>query len=112
MTRNAVIGKSWRLNLPDRPIVERKPRTERNSGGIWQRIDSMLRDANRVAAALPIDSSPCAKTFSELIGDRSQCRWALTTPDGEEQLFCAADVVPDMPYCPRHCKAAYRKRAA
>jgi hypothetical protein len=56
---------------------------------------------------LPHDTSDNPKNILELLNDRSQCRWPVTTPDGELQLFCADAVVPNRPYCTRHCYAAY-----
>jgi hypothetical protein len=69
----------------------------------------MLRDANKLATDLPIDSSPLATTIGGLIHDRSQCRYPVTTPLGEDQLFCAADTVEGTSYCARHCAVCFRR---
>jgi GcrA cell cycle regulator len=129
VTRNAVIGKCDRLQLGyakkrekierkqreettgtrRQPVVRRKRAASSSTGGVWRRIDSMLLDANKACTDLPVDSSPLATTINGLLHDRSQCRFPVTTPEGEAQLFCAADVVEGMPYCARHCAVCYRK---
>lgn len=115
-TRSAIIGKAHRLKLPSRETSKsarrrkREARPKREHGGIWRRIDAMLADANKTAIDLPVDSSPFATTIEGLIDDRSQCRYPVTTPEGEPQLFCAADVVEGMPYCARHCAVCYNRK--
>jgi GcrA cell cycle regulator len=118
ITRNAVIGKADRLDLPSRKSVttqkrtisvqRRKPRT-RFDGGIWSRIDSMLRAADNGACDLPLDSSPHATTIENLLSDTSQCRYPVTP--GESFLYCGADAVKGLPYCPRHCDVCYTRQA-
>lgn len=115
-TRNAIIGKMRRLHFKptreklkavmSKPKKPKRPKVEH--GGIWRRIDSLLADANKAATDLPTDHSPLATTLAGLLNDRTQCRYPVTTPDGEAQLFCAADVVNGYSYCARHFKVCYR----
>ena len=37
-----------------------------------------------------------------------QCRWPFGDPKKEDFHFCAERVSPGKPYCPSHCKRAYR----
>jgi GcrA cell cycle regulator len=136
ITRNAVIGKIHRLKLPKRAsvkrityrrngvmVTERVPRNapthrkkpvrtkQQRRAGIWNRIDSLLRDAGNAYKDLPIDASPYACTLLDLANDRSQCRYPVTTPEGESQLFCAAPAVEGCSYCARHAAICMTSKA-
>jgi GcrA cell cycle regulator len=84
VTKNAVIGKANRLDLP-----QRRPTTgngeEHHSNG-----------------------SPCESPLIML--DNSQCSWPIGNPGEEEFHFCGAPAVPGKPYCKPHCDVAYVRR--
>lgn len=82
VTRNAVIGKAHRLGLSERqhPVADRQI------------------DGTRVR---PSDVSSVSKT----------CQWPIGHPHKPNFRFCGEPVAqdkPGRPYCPTHCKAAYR----
>lgn len=131
MTRNAVIGKCHRMGLKlkassgrpkeGKPYVRKRaaprprpPRTTRYpTHSRAQRLVARKKTLAELFALdalcdLPADQSPLAKTIFDLIDNTSQCRFPVTTPAGEMQLFCACDVVEGFPYCARHCLVAYR----
>jgi len=126
VTRNTVIGKAHRLKLARRgqgrrPFVEvarRQSNFKRGLGAQGSSRAMRLVERKKTLTELfgvlsddlrdlPHDTSPCAKTIIDMIDDRSQCRWPVNTPEGELQLFCADTVVPNKPYCLRHCHRAY-----
>lgn len=131
MTRNAVIGKCHRMGLAliakggkpkaCKPYVRKKstrgPRTKQYpQHSRAQRLvarKKTLAELFKLDALcdLPPDQSPLAKTILELIDSTSECRFPVTTPAGDPQLFCACDVVEGFPYCARHCLVAYRRGA-
>ncbi len=96
VTRNAVIGKAWRLGLADRRVMRkaRKPRPE-------HRRVAKLRPA---PAPVPACCKPVSRPLFDLADD--QCRWVV---DVREFLFCGAPVADARrPYCPHHLQIARR----
>ena len=94
-TRNAVIGKAWRLGLADRRVMRkaRKPRPEHR----------------RVAKPRPAPApSPCKSVSRPLFDLRdNECRWVVDT---EEFLFCGAPIAGSRhPYCARHLQESRRR---
>ncbi|MGC1903546.1 MAG: GcrA family cell cycle regulator [Candidatus Acidiferrum sp.] len=93
VTRNAVIGKAWRLGLADRRVMRkaRKPRPEHR----------------RVAKPRPAPA-PCksvCRPLFDLADD--QCRWVV---DVGEFLFCGAPIAGSRhPYCARHLQESRRR---
>lgn len=101
VTRNSVIGKLHRLGL-SRPqqIVQKKAKLPREyKSTIRFRKPRPILD--RVHAAVAPD--PKNKTFFEL--QDGECKWPLT--NDSPYLFCAHDVLPDLPYCAHHAQRAY-----
>jgi GcrA cell cycle regulator len=95
VTRNAVIGKAWRLGLCDRRVMRqaRKPRPEHR----------------RVPKPRPAPAPACCKPVSRPLFDLAddQCRWVV---DVGEFLFCGAPVAGERhPYCPRHLQESRRR---
>ena len=93
VTRNAVIGKAWRLGLCDRRVMRkaRKPRPEH-------------RRVPKPRPARAPCKSVCRPLF-DLADD--QCRWVVDT---EEFLFCGAPIAGSRhPYCPRHLQESRRR---
>ena len=93
-TRNAVIGKAWRLGLcrPPGHAQARKPRPEHR----------------RVPKLRPAPRPPPCKSVSRPLFDLTdnQCRWVV---DVREFLFCGAPVTDARrPYCPHHLQIARR----
>ena len=95
VTRNAVIGKAWRLGLADRRVMRkaRKPRPEHR----------------RVPKPRPAPAPACCKSVSRPLFDLAdnQCRWVV---DIEEFLFCGAPIAGERrPYCARHMQESRRR---
>ena len=95
ITRNAVIGKAWRLGLADRRVMRkaRKPRPEHR----------------RVPKPRPAPAPACCKPVNRPLFDLrdNECRWVVDT---EEFLFCGAPIAGSRhPYCARHLQESRRR---
>lgn len=115
--RNACIGRSHRLKLPDRSAFRSHGRPAAKSGpkpGGTRRGPvspnrlfnaKLRRDAPRAPHAT---KSP--RLARVVLADGSDgCRW----PTGDNPfVFCAAVVDKDQVYCGEHCRLAYRPRRA
>lgn len=93
VTRNAVIGKAHRLKLSNRV--------------------SPIQQNDNVKATEPeqpkVVKAPRKKGGVKLadLKDR-MCRWPVGDPRDPEFHFCGDHVVPGMPYCEEHARAAYQ----
>ena len=85
-SRNAVIGKVHRLDLPDRPRqVER------------------ARPTPRPKAAIVMAPEPVSIPMRLLDAGMSQCRWPMWDQDGNPDfLVCGARTVPGETWCVAH----------
>jgi GcrA cell cycle regulator len=105
-SRNAILGKIWRLGLPRPPslngtvIKRRKSRKQPYKPGI--RSKPRLGD---VMSDRPFSTFERPKIFIEL--QRDDCRWPGQGEPGPELLCCAAPALAGYPYCLCHCQMAY-----
>lgn len=85
VTKNAVIGKAFRLQLAKR----------------------------RETVPSPVEGGTASETGQNNVISLSSlqtgmCRWPLGENDGNGYHFCGAAAVEGKPYCPTHCELAYR----
>jgi GcrA cell cycle regulator len=80
VTKNAVIGKAFRLQLPKR---RGSPPDQSNDQGVIR--------LERLGAGM--------------------CSWPMGASDEDGFRFCGVAAVRGKPYCPTHCKLAYRPAA-
>jgi len=121
ITKNAVVGKAHRLNLParpspirreadaPRPTVRRQP-AARPAQPVFRR--PAPAPAPRPVAApppTPISASGGAviRAFPRLT-NRSCC-WPMGDPGAPNFRFCAAEPMGGKPYCAEHAAVAYVK---
>ena len=135
VSRNAVIGKVHRLNLPGRAksggSVGARPKrvaTAPRSGGYGAR--SAARAAPRSNGATALKQDAIADVATELdtrpIEDvvvpisrrlplteltEKTCKWPIGDPLQEGFHFCGADCVDGSPYCAYHAKLAFQPAA-
>ncbi len=123
VTKNAVVGKRKRLNLPERQAGGNggrplKPSTARRrereaTGGRSTRNDGNTRwrapqpDCEAGAAVdLPADTSPTAIEIRDLTP--TVCHYPLWPTTERSGLYCGATSFGELPYCARHCRVVYR----
>lgn len=115
VTKNAVVGKAHRLNLPARPSpirripgekrVTSRPAVRRVIGPTLPALQSMARQplakAPVVLRPVPVQPRPAGRV--------SSCCWPLGEPGTPEFHFCGDPTVPAKPYCEEHVAVAYVK---
>ena len=105
-SRNAVIGKIHRLNLPPRidiprlgrPRGEQKPRIERILGMSGPRKLKQVPFSDD-ASDLKI---PVEQRRATLELDSKCCHWPVGDPRKPDFFFCGAPKARKVPYCPTH----------
>jgi GcrA cell cycle regulator len=102
LTRNAVIGKAHRLKLSNRvsPIQQNNKKTPAPAAKV-------VEEKKTVA----VKAAPPKRTTSGVsmvnLKDR-MCRWPSGDPKDADFHFCGCEIVPGLPYCEDHAKAAYQ----
>jgi GcrA cell cycle regulator len=122
LSRSAVIGKRYRLGLPDR--IPRAPK--RPSGGTqpWSTSSNGYKRPSVPKAVAPPDHPPAlppivppdavaydaARMADGLVAlvdlEGHHCRWPIGDPRKPEFGFCGAKSVPNQPYCKHHAMRA------
>jgi len=116
VTKNAIVGKAHRLDLPARPSPIRK---EQGAGGAAAapRRKPSVREATAPArqvapqAQPPVAAPPVVRPVAAVspflrVSARSCC-WPIGEPGSRDFRFCAAEAVQGKPYCPDHVAVAY-----
>jgi GcrA cell cycle regulator len=111
-SKNAVVGKAHRLNLPMRksPINrggERAPiRVQRvREAATLPPLRSLVAPVPKL---VPLPAAPAIR-IAVVTLFRQPCQWP--TNGGRPWRFCSDPTVAGKPYCPDHCAIAYRKTA-
>jgi GcrA cell cycle regulator len=118
ISKNAVVGKAHRLDLPSRPspikqtgLATPPPRPRRLS--VPKLADIMPLKACAPAAAARPDPTPSWRPAPERrapppVG-RTPCCWPLGDPGTAAFRFCDHMALIGKPYCEEHCRAAYTR---
>lgn len=114
VTRCGVIGKVHRLGLPKRqkamPNAVRPRKGDPSLETKRRRFVARLPESNIEPEELPPPSSCDAATafgnpVTLLELQDGACKWPVN--DVSPFLFCAAETMPERPYCSRHCACAF-----
>lgn len=123
ISKNAVVGKAHRLNLPARPSPIRRdaeprpapaPRAPRPIPAARVAPPPMLRPQPVVTQAAPVMAAappPVVRPFPVArprLGARSCC-WPIGEPGTSGFRFCGAEPMAGKPYCTEHAALAYVK---
>jgi GcrA cell cycle regulator len=110
LSKNSVVGKAHRLNLPARPNPIR--RTFDASGQVVRKSPAPLRGHQKQAASAVLGKIP--RNISEPVvkqrWQKKPCCWPIGEPGKAGFHFC--DVIAELgkPYCPDHAAIAYVRR--
>ena len=128
VTKNAIVGKAHRLELPARPSpirrvtdaghVARRDQVRRVNGPTLPAADPV---ADAVAAAVraePLDEAPAPSRHVPQLravppprpaARVSTCCWPIGEPGTPSFRFCDGGALPNKPYCQEHASLAYVK---
>ncbi len=122
VTKNAIVGKAHRLDLPARPSPIRKQEAGVAPSSAASRRRPSVREATaparrpavqappppaRTVAAAPVPApAPSAVRHFPRASFRSCC-WPIGEPGTRDFRFCAAEADPGRPYCADHSAIAY-----
>lgn len=118
VSKNAIVGKAHRLNLPARPSPI-KPGSPRKPRGRAIPAPPRLTIISPVAPLPPIMTFPVAPSprpreprpmvsaARPREGERPSCCWPMGEPGRAGFRFCGDDAVRGRPYCEDHCSVAY-----
>jgi len=104
MSKNAVVGKAHRLQLPPRPSPIRRgssaPKVARAPS------QSNGRHAAKAPAGIVVRAAPRVPQPPLALG-KSACKWPIGHPDEPGFHFCGEHALLGKPYCPEHYRRAY-----
>jgi len=112
ISKNAVVGKAHRLDLPARPSPIRRgfdtpPRPPRRpSCPPLAQLVPLAPTLPHVREATSRKPGPSALAVPR---GKTPCCWPIGEPSSPSFHFCGAESVIGKPYCPEHCYLAYRK---
>lgn len=127
VSKNAVVGKAHRLNLPARPSpirrdaggsAPRAPAPRRVTGPTLPPLSAQVApapvvQAAPVVAARPVVEAPVRQPVVRAAPYRPQrlstCCWPIGEPGTKSFRFCDADSLAGKPYCSEHAAQAYVK---
>ena len=129
VTKNAIVGKAHRLELPARPSpirrvadaghVSRRDQLRRTSGPTLPVPDDAVADAVRTEppAGVPAGAPAAARPTLQLravapprpAARVSTCCWPIGEPGTPSFRFCDEGALPNKPYCQEHASLAYVK---
>lgn len=125
VSKNAVVGKAHRLDLPARPSPIRRDGTgsstprrsmpRRVAGPTLPPLSStqpIMPMAQTVVLSRPKPAAPPPRVQAvppRPYGRLVACCWPIGEPGTREFHFCDAESVPGKPYCAEHAQLAYVK---
>lgn len=126
VSKNAIVGKAHRLNLPARPSPIRRDPTggpsvrtatpKRMTGPTLPPlldVEPVREVIVPVVAAMPPPVIPeRAPILRQVLQSRLRtvtCCWPIGEPGTKSFRFCDSDATPNKPYCTEHAQLAYVK---
>jgi len=111
VTRNAVIGKAYRMGLDPRATYQRKPmaKRERRPVRIYPKRESRLSLVPVDATPLPPPHVTDIPRVSMLELEQHHCRWVCADfVNVETPQYCGCKKIEGLPYCENHARRAYQ----
>ena len=121
LSKNAIVGKAHRLDLPARASPIRKDGEKRAPATPRRRVIPKLAEIMPLRALPPVipPGPPVSRTMPETRTPRTppavghdQCRWPIGIPGERGFHFCRDFALVGKPYCEEHCKLAYARPKA
>ncbi len=117
ISKNAVVGKAHRLQLPARPSPIRRGSGEKrvSARATVRRVTGPTLPAlQSVSRPAPLQPKPPVLLRAVSVQPRpagrvSSCCWPLGEPGKPDFRFCGDPTVPAKPYCDEHASLAYVK---
>ena len=112
-TRNAVIGKAYRLNLEARAVSKKHPATPKVKleNGVEIKQEKLSRKARFKSLLLDKNFEPENPIkLTELTDDT--CRWPIGHPYEKDFYFCGRKPLEKFPYCNLHVLYAFQPKNA
>lgn len=127
VSKNAVVGKAHRLNLPARPSPIRRdaaggssPRAATPKRVTGPTLPPLQASAESIREPAPPAPRPepvvrvpeRAPILRQVTPQRSRsvtCCWPIGEPGTKSFRFCDSDATPNKPYCTEHAQLAYVK---
>lgn len=114
LSKNAVVGKAHRLNLPARP----SPIRREYAAGARRRPNRTYAERQAITAARKprmatgpgVPAPPPRKPAVTLVpryGRQEPCCWVVGEPAGRRTIHCDAPSLAGRPYCEAHAALAY-----
>lgn len=116
VTKNAIVGKAHRLDLPARPSPIRKQESDGVSAAPRRKPAREAAPTGRtIPPPTPVRAAPQPPTqpaVSALVrhfprASLRSCCWPIGEPGQREFRFCSAEAVQGKPYCAEHVAVAY-----
>ena len=103
-TRNAIIGKVYRLGLSGRPTVRRMPHSRRF---VVRKRKPKPRPVPKWLKAEMLADPPPSERYSLIDLPENGCHWPVGDPKEAGFGFCGRERADGYSYCPAHCRRAY-----
>lgn len=106
ISKNAVVGKAHRLNLPSRPSPIRRLEGEAAKPAVPKRVQGPTLPPLAVTTGSP---APALRTVApaKSAPRGTPCCWPIGEPGTANFHFCNATAVTSKPYCEAHASIAY-----
>jgi GcrA cell cycle regulator len=119
VSRNSVIGKAHRLDLPRRPSPIRYSEGERKQQTKACRLNIVsaelptlpsLRTTTAILDCTPRQTLPGQTGKSGAVFRIDCCCWPIGDPGSSSFQFCEQPALPGKPYCQEHANRAYVRK--
>ena len=111
VSRNAVIGKSFRLNLSAKIKTRKATSNKEFENSSNEKINKSKRGRRSKFKSLIIEKDfepENPKQLEEL--DENSCKWPIGHPDEKSFYFCGRSSLKDFSYCKLHLLYAYQPK--